>query len=278
MTVFEQIKFVHDAPALLIKKNQENILIIADLHLGIEHSQDGVNIPSQTSSIGEEIIKLIKKVKANELILLGDIKHSIPKITLKEWLNIPEFFTKISNIVPISIIRGNHDGDIDGLTLSSINIYRDLIITIDSFKIGLIHGHTMIPLSFFQTDVIIMGHNHPIIEFEDDLGVKSFKPVWIRAKWDRRKMAKTYLQYRHFKPQKDPLEQFQKKFNVKIGTPDIIIMPAFNNLIKGYSINKNLLKLLGPIFQSQAIKLSEAEVIMLDGTYLGKLGEIISGK
>ncbi|NVM01257.1 MAG: metallophosphoesterase [Candidatus Helarchaeota archaeon] len=270
-----QLKFIDDTPAIMIKKNRERILIVADLHLGIESSQNGMNVPSQTSSITNEIIELIKKVKASELILLGDIKHSIPQIAPKDWLNIPKFFKKIVDTVPVSIIRGNHDGDIDALITPDIKIYKDLVFSVNHHEIGLIHGHMMIPLSFFQTDIIIVGHTHPAIEFRDDLGVKSYKNVWIRVKWDKRKIAKAYLQFRNLKPQKNPLIQFQKKFNLNIKEPDIIVMPVFNKLIKGYPINYKPLKLLGPIFQSGAVKLNEAEVILLDGTYLGKLGELI---
>ncbi len=273
-----QIKFIDKTPAIMVKKNRKKILIVCDLHLGIESSQNGMNVPSQTTSITDELINLVKKVKASELILLGDIKHSIPQIAPKEWLNIPKFFKRLVDIVPVSIIRGNHDGDIDALITPDIKIYNELILSVNDHKIGLIHGHMMIPLSFFQTDTIIVGHTHPAIEFRDELGVKSYKNVWIRVKWNKRKIAKVYLQFRNLKPQKNPLIQFEKKFNLKIKDPDIIVMPVFNKLIKGYPINYKPLKLLGPIFQSGAVKLDEAEVILLDGTYLGKLGELIIRK
>ena len=97
MIILEQIKFIRNSPALLIKKTQERILIVADLHLGIENSQNGIKVPSQTSSIAEELIKLIKRINPTEIFLLGDIKHSIPQISPKEWLNIPNFFKKIHN-------------------------------------------------------------------------------------------------------------------------------------------------------------------------------------
>ncbi|MHA1300690.1 MAG: metallophosphoesterase [Candidatus Helarchaeota archaeon] len=274
----EIVKYIPNSPAILIKKNNDKVLIVSDLHLGIEHAQNGLNVPSQTSKIINDLIKLIRKVQASEIILLGDIKHSIPQITPKEWLNIPKFFKEILKIAPISIVLGNHDGDIDALISSEIKTCKTLLFSIKKYKIGLIHGHTMIPPSFFETDIIIVGHNHPVIEFEDNLKVRSHKPVWIRTKWNKRKIAIAYLQYRQLTPKKSPVTQLEKKFNVKIKNPDIIVMPAFNKLIKGYPINKKPLKLLGPIFQSGAIKLNEAEIIMLDSTYLGKLGELISGE
>ncbi|MHA1379327.1 MAG: metallophosphoesterase [Candidatus Helarchaeota archaeon] len=278
MIRLEKIKFIKDYPALTIRDNENQILIISDLHLGIEHAKEGVNIPSQTNVIIDELSTLIKNFQVSKIILLGDIKHNIPQISPKEWLNIPNFFKKLMSKAPISIIKGNHDGDLDALISSKIEIHKNLVLSIDHFKIGLMHGHTMIPLSFFETDTIIMGHNHPSIKFEDELGVKSYKPVWIRTKWDRKKIAITYLNYRKITPKKNPIIQFEKKFNIKIKNPDIIIMPAFNNLIKGHEINKKPLMLLGPIFQSKAINLNESEIIMLDGTYLGKLGELTVGK
>ena len=271
--MLEEIKFIPNSPAILIKDKNKRILIISDLHLGIEHALDGLNVPSQTQLIVDQIIEIIEKVQASELILLGDIKHSIPQISPKEWYNIPKFFEMLSKKIAVKIIRGNHDGDIDALISSDIGIYNHLLLKIDNHKIGLIHGHIMIPLSFFDCEVIIMGHNHPTIKFQDKIGINTFLSVWVRTRWDKELMAQTYLQFKHLKVKEKPVEQFKQKFNNKIGDPEIIIMPPFNRRLKGFPINKDQVELLGPLGKS--IKLKEAEIITLDGTYIGKLAEIL---
>jgi tRNA U55 pseudouridine synthase TruB len=59
-------------------------------------------------------------------------------------------------------------------------------------------------------------------------------------------------------------------------------MPTFNDFIGGQSINrggrwsKSTSKgdYIGPILRSQSVNIEEAEVHMLDGTFLGKISQL----
>jgi metallophosphoesterase superfamily enzyme len=46
-------------------------------------------------------------------------------------------------------------------------------------------------------------------------------------------------------------------------------MPAFNELVGGLSINGSGKSLMGPILRSGGVDLDNAEVYLLDGTYIG---------
>jgi metallophosphoesterase superfamily enzyme len=52
-------------------------------------------------------------------------------------------------------------------------------------------------------------------------------------------------------------------------------MPAFNELVGGIAFNEATYEtLLGPLFANRAILLEQAEVYLLDGTYLGTVGQL----
>ncbi|MCW4034025.1 MAG: phosphoesterase, partial [Candidatus Bathyarchaeota archaeon] len=78
-----QIKPLYPHPALLLKQNSQKALVIADLHLGWEKLliQKGVHVPSQTNKIKERLLKLVKQTKPTTLIVLGDIKDAITKVS-----------------------------------------------------------------------------------------------------------------------------------------------------------------------------------------------------
>ena len=51
-------------------------------------------------------------------------------------------------------------------------------------------------------------------------------------------------------------------------------MPAFNDLLGGIPFNTKDSKFIGPLLKSNSLELDEAEVLLLDGTILGKIKEI----
>jgi len=62
---------------------------------------------------------------------------------------------------------------------------------------------------------------------------------------------------------------------VKWNDPEVIIMPAFNELCGGIPFNESIHEeLLGPVFAKHAIELEKARAFLLDGTDLGTIGGI----
>ncbi len=248
---------IHNTRALKIELEGEKVLIVADLHIGIsaELAKKGIEIPSQAKKIEKKLIRLIEKEKSDRLFLLGDIKHNIPITSWEEWSNLPGFFSKLNDKTRVEVIPGNHDGDIEGLITKNIILHGPEGTTVGNGKVGLIHGHAWPAPKLLEAEEIIMGHNHPIIEFKDNLGGRVTEPAWIRGK---------------IIPEKFP-KRFQKHLEGK-RPPKITIIPAFSELVGGGAINREIPeKLLGPLFKSGAIDLEEAEVYLLDGTFLGKL-------
>jgi len=268
-------------PALLIK-NGEKTVVIGDLHLGYEFelTESGINLPSQTGKIREKLISLLKKVKADRLIILGDFKHSIPKISLQEWKDIPDFLDEVEkNVSSILIVPGNHDGGLSSI-VSPQNVKivsRRGIIVGGKEKIGLFHGHTWPSPKLFEAKTWVIGHNHPTIQFKSFFGFKVSKPIWVKAPINKHKLIESFLKHRNVKVEgKKSLEKvLREKYGVKAECSNLIILPAFNELLGGLPFNvKKQDELLGPILRSRGVILEKAEVFLLDGTYLGFLKDL----
>ena len=265
-------------PALLIEDDSERILVVGDLHIGWEISltDKGIHIPSQVSRIQTKLLKVIDECKPTQIIFLGDVKHLIPKISLEEWRAVPEFFETILKFVnKVSVTTGNHDGDLEPLTPSTVKILPSSGIIIGNKKrIGLFHGHAWFSPEILSSELLIMSHIHPGLWLRDKIGFGSFLQVWVKAKCDGDKLAKAYLKYLNINVNMRPREAFMNKFGIEIGDMGLIIMPAFNDLVGGLSINKLEKNLMGPILRSGGVKVENAEIYLLDGTYMGMVKQL----
>ena len=162
---------VPDHPAL-VSADDGRALVIADIHLGLEHEllKKGINLPSQSMVLHARIEHLIGVTGARELILLGDIKHNIPTISALEAKTMPAFLTFS---VPYTLIKGNHDGAIESLARHPAHA---------SLRRGdtlFVHGHMRLPDGDYSE--VVMGHVHPAIEITDELGKRTREKVWLRG-------------------------------------------------------------------------------------------------
>jgi putative SbcD/Mre11-related phosphoesterase len=247
---------IPNEPAILIKFRNEKILTVADLHIGIETSyrDAGANIPSQSKKMVNRLISLCEKENIKRLILLGDIKHKIPSTSFQELEEIPELFYKLSETVEhIDIVLGNHDGNFERFVPEisdiKINIHSSKGFLINVF--GFFHGHTWPDKKLMKCDYILIGHNHPNIVFTDELGGRLYKQCWVRASFNTEITSRRYKDFNH--------------------EAELIILPAFNNLGTGTLINDANQKMLGPIIKNGLVDMDNARIILLNGTYLGKL-------
>lgn len=238
---------IPDQPALL----HRGLLVVADLHLGfeLELAASGIKIPSQTPEKLERLLRLVEQTKAKRLLVIGDLKHAIPISPSKEQIEIGDFIDRLRRKVHVEIVRGNHDVGIDYL---GIPIYPSSGVIIN--RIGYFHGHSWPSPELLDCKYIVMGHTHPVVVLEDKLGYRARLPCWLRARFDPRETAK----------------KFGKRTDA-----ELVVMPAFNELAGGISVNTE--KLLGPIFN--IVEVGGAGVYLLDGTHLGRVTDLkLEGK
>jgi putative SbcD/Mre11-related phosphoesterase len=267
-------------PALLIEEGSERTLVVADLHIGWEVSlvEKGIHIPSQISKIQTKLLQLVEEFEPERLIFLGDVKQTIPRISFEEWKSVPEFFEMFQKFVSdISVIVGNHDGDLEPLTPRSVKIFSsEGIVVGKKERIGLFHGHAWPSPEVLGCEVLVMGHIHPVLWFKDRIGLWTVRQVWVKARCDARRLAKAYLKYHNVNVAEKVVKALKEKFGVELREPKLIIIPAFNELVGGVSLNRFDRRLIGPLLGSGSIRVNDAELYLLDGTYVGTVKQIRS--
>jgi len=242
-------------PALVIE-NSIKVLVIADVHLGIEWElyHKGFSIPSQVEKRKKRMLEYIMSAKPDRIVLLGDIKHNVPRTSWQEKKEVPDFLKTLAAYVPVDIVPGNHDGDIEELVSENVSIHGVRGFVLDG--VGYFHGHTWPDIELLSTRQVIMSHNHPTVRLKDTLGHAVSELVWIKTRFIE-KAIKEYFG------------------DIIWSDPEVIIMPAFNELCGGIPFNESIHEdLLGPVFANHAIELEKASVFLLDGTNLGTIGNI----
>ena len=267
------IRPIYNYPALLIKNSKSIKLVVADIHIGFEKElvDKGIRIPSQTDKLLNKIVNIALENNVDEVVLLGDIKHTIPKPTRRELSEIARFIEKLTERFNVAIIPGNHDGGLRELVRDYKGIKfqdaRGMVLELEDTKIGLLHGHTWPSPKLLTCKTIILGHTHPVVEFYDSFGFRYTLQVWVKVPIDREILVEVY-------PKKLLYEYgFKSIDDLEVNITHVIVMPAFNNYLSGNSINSSETPrpLLGPLLESKAALIGESEIFLLDGTYLGKL-------
>lgn len=275
---------VRPFPALLIRRGSKRVLVVADLHIGWEATltQRGVHVPSQTSKILDKVLQLVKEAKPTEILFLGDVKHTISGVEIEEWRDIPDFFEAIEKVVPkIQIIPGNHDGSLEPLLPETVRILSPKGMTIGD--VGLFHGHAWPAPELLGCRSLVTAHVHPMVVFRDLMGFRITRQVWVRAECNGLELAKPLLKRLGVRIDQDRARLLQDHFDVKPRFSQLLIMPSFNDFLGGQPVNKKSLgkdrkskSFIGPVLRSGSVNIEDAEIYLLDGTFLGTIGQLRS--
>ncbi len=189
-----KIKTLYDKRAILLEPNsKENLryLVITDLHIGFEEKfrGAGVRIESSVNEMVTDLESLIDEFGVTDLVVDGDVKSGIDRISESEWENVPKFFSKISKKCRVSVVPGNHDGGISNLLPENV-VLEDIngLLVEDTL---VLHGHTRPLLKFKDCKRLIIGHVHPI--FQKKGSPLSGQPVWAFLKISKKSIFKGIL-------------------------------------------------------------------------------------
>jgi len=268
--------------AALIKTQKTRTLVIADLHIGweIALSQKGIHVPTQMPKLLQKLKNLLFTYKPKKLLILGDVKHTVATAEIGEWHDIPHFFNELKRqIKEIRVIRGNHDGNLEPLLPESIKILSATGTTIG--EVGLFHGHRWPSPTLLKCKTLMMGHIHPVVAFRDPAGFRITRQVWVKAECDGTKLAETLLKKHKIKIDGTVEETLWKHYGTKLETSQLFIIPSFNDFLGGRALNKRKRggtakteRILGPVLRSEAVDMENAEIYLLDGTFLGTLNQL----
>lgn len=234
---FEGFEIFGDA--LFIKRIDS--LVIADTHFGYEGvmAENGVFLPKiNYKHIVTELEDAIKKTKAKNLIINGDIKNEFDKVSVEEFTELNDFinFCKQKNVKPI-LIKGNHDNFVDSLKSLGIEIYKQEFL-FDKFLFC--HGENMPSEELLnRAEYLITAHEHPAIGLFTELGVKEKLKCFLFGVWKGKK---------------------------------VVVLPSINIFATGDEIN-TLPKheLLSPILREVDL---DAFDVIAEGLYFGKIGQL----
>jgi uncharacterized protein len=241
------IEPIPDQPALLA----EDALVVADLHIGLEEElrEKGVRLPSRSETMARRILELAQRTGATRFIVLGDVKHLVPRMSSRERRDVYVFFRDLTGTFrEIYVAQGNHDGTLKAIVPPSVRFRSPFGFRIED--VGFCHGHAWPYKTVMQADTLLMGHNHPAVGFRDTMGQRQILPCWLRAPFVRK----------HKRYPRLPREA--------------IVVPAFNELCGGTPLNNLRSRILGPLFRERLLAADEATVHLLDGTSLGRLADL----
>jgi len=90
------LEFFEEGPALVIEGETRH-LVVADLHFGIEAdlAAHGMHFRNRSAARLKRLMAVIDTAQPDDLILLGDIKHSIPSLTRWEYYEMPGILADI---------------------------------------------------------------------------------------------------------------------------------------------------------------------------------------
>ena len=260
---------VRDQAALLLAKPGQRILVLADLHIGWESTlaDKGFHIPSQVGKMLKRIKRIVRAYRPRKLIFLGDVKHTVAGAEAEEWAEIPAFFEELKKLVDeIAIVPGNHDGRLEALLPDGVEMLSSGGIALwGSF--GLFHGHAWPSPELLACKWLITGHVHPVVVFREGPYFRTSSRVWLLMDCDGPSLAEEMV--RRGRARAGELR------DVKAGK--LIVMPSFNEFLGGQAINRPRASdesLIGPVLRSRSVDLAGAEVYMLDGTFLGTVGQL----
>jgi metallophosphoesterase superfamily enzyme len=246
-----KMEFFGDGPALVIE-GESRLLVVADLHFGIEAdlAAHGLHFRSRSTDRLERLLKVIDSADPDMLVLLGDIKHSIPSLTRQEYVELPLILDTLRSRIPLKVFPGNHDIGIEPY-LRDTELQPKEGTILDG--VGYLHGH-MYPSPDLAGHLMVIGHHHPLFLLKDEVGCALQIPAYLRSGLNTDELGM------HAIVENTPPTR-------------VLFMPSFNE-IAGYDILQIVKNPFSPM--SRFMKKEEAEIILADGTYIGPLSSLQS--
>jgi metallophosphoesterase superfamily enzyme len=240
-------------PAAVADCGAERALVVADYHAGIEDGlryERGVELRSDADVRRERLGALCDRVEPDRVVVLGDFVHRIGDPGRGERDEVAALLDALDGRgVPVTLVPGNHDGGV-------ADAYGDRMEVTDPGgcrlgDVGFVHGHTWPDRAVLGAATVCMGHEHPQVRLEDEVGGGRAEKAWLRGRLR--------------------LDPFADHFDVAPaslgpGTSELVVFPAFNDRSGGTWVNVEGQSFLSPFLPDA---LDDAEAYLLDGTRLG---------
>ncbi|MFX0092818.1 MAG: metallophosphoesterase [Candidatus Hodarchaeota archaeon] len=257
---------------IIISSDSFKIIVLADLHLGLEQEKNrrSIRFAQLSQRVLENLFRDIEHENPTHVFILGDIKQSIGYKTSKEEFLLRGLFTFLSeHNIQCEIAQGNHDADITAEEYPNISISspQGFIFPVHPNKsVGFAHGHAYPSKAYdSQTFLLILGHLHPAVQLsEEHVGAVYRLPAFLRTDCTIESFNSITKKYA------------KEEFLTPMSLQEILILPAYNEFLGSCAINfPQDAKRKG--FCSHLVRTFDFEIILLDGTILGKASGLSPG-
>ncbi|MDQ2052110.1 metallophosphoesterase [Natronolimnohabitans sp. A-GB9] len=266
-----RVEPVPGEPAATATFGAERALLVADYHAGYEAGlryERGVDVPSQAPDRRERLLALLERTDPDRLVVLGDLMHSIGDPGGAERGELEVLFDAIPRSLEITVVKGNHDGGIeswltpdDEREAAALEFDPDTVtvapgrgVALGDGAVGVCHGHTWPAPAVLECDVVCLGHEHPCVRLEDEIGGSRVERAWLRGRLD----PAPFLE----RPEYEDVSWLESGGE----SPRVVVVPAFNDLVGGTWVNVPEQSFLAPFLPGGLV---DAEAYLLDGTRLG---------
>ena len=237
-------------PAAVAECDGERALVVADYHAGIEAGlrREGVELPSRAPQRRAALVGLVDRQAPDRLVVLGDLNDAIGDPGRAERDEVTALFEALPPDLAVTVAKGNHDGDLEALLADvpqSVSVAPGHGVRLGA--VGFAHGHTWPNPDVLAARVVCVGHEHPVVRLEDEVGGRRVERVWLRGE---------------IAP--EPFEEFHGRDLDLAG--ELVVFPGFNELSGGTWINVADQDFLSPFLPAG---LDDGEAYLLDGTRLG---------
>jgi len=236
-------------PAALVDCDGDRALVVADYHAGIEAGlrREGVELDSDADGRLAVLTSLLDRTAPDRLIVLGDLGHAIGEPGRAEREEIGAVLAAVTERVPVTLVRGNHDGEIEGLLDEGDRVSLAPSRGVRLGDVGFVHGHTWPDPSVLAAEFLCLGHEHPVVRLEDGVGGRRVERAWLRGGVDP--------------------APFREYHGADLSAPaELIVFPGFNERSGGTWVNVDSSGFLSPFLPDALV---DGQAYLLDGTRLG---------
>ncbi len=241
-------------PAALVDCGGGRALVVADYHAGIEAGlrREGVELDSAADGRLAGLTALLDRTGPDRLVVLGDLGHAIGDPGRAEREEIESVFAAVTGRVPVTVVRGNHDSGVETLLRDDDRVSLGSGRGVRLGDVGFAHGHTWPDPSVLATEVLCIGHEHPVVRLEDEVGGRRVERVWLRGGVDP--------------------APFRTRHDEGVTGPgELVVFPAFNDRSGGTWVNVAGREFLSPFLPGA---LADGQAYLLDGTRLGDYQQV----
>lgn len=243
---------IPDEPAAVATHTDGRALVIADYHAGIEAvlSHEGVELASRARQRRDRLQALLTETEPDRLVILGDLVHAIGDPWETERSEVTSLLEMLS--VPLTLVKGNHDGKIEPLLRShdhelTVTPADGTVLGDGEGAVGLAHGHTWPREAVLEASTVCIGHEHPVVRLADTVGGRRIERAWLRGDLNPVPFRAHHGTDRDFEG-------------------ELVVFPAFNDISGGTWVNVDDQEFLSPFLPDG---LGSGEAYLLDGTRLG---------